>query len=185
MGGSGCPSCRARGSIRAGARQCKSPSVERPLAADAKGRTGFIRDWIVLGAFPDPGGRAVWQEPVTPELRRREVNFHKDMLATVGGEQEVQPWLGEKVTGEDGQPRVWQSIAADDKTGNVDLGEHFKKGHETPLHTLAYLACRLKFDEAKAAIVSVGSYGGFRLWVNGEFVSDRQVYRARRRSTTT
>ena len=30
----------------------------------------------------------------------------------------------------------------------------------------------------KAAIVSVGSNDGFRLWVNGEFVGDRQVYRS-------
>ena len=80
-------------------RKYESPSVERPLVADAKGRTGFIRDWIVLGAFPDPGGRTVWQEPVTPELLKREVNFHKDMLAKAGGEKEVQPWLGEKVVG--------------------------------------------------------------------------------------
>ena len=47
-----------------------------------------------------------------------------------------------------------------------------------PEHVLAYLACSLKFDEEKTAILSVGSNDGFRLWLNGEFVNDRQVYRS-------
>jgi len=159
-------------------RSYESPSVERPLTADAKGRTGFIRDWLVLGAFPHPGGRKTWQEPVTPELLKREVNFRKDMLAPVGGEENIQPWLGEKVIGEGGETRVWQPIAADGKAGNVDLGEHFKRGGRIPEHVLAYIACYLKFDDDKTAILSVGSNDGFRLWVNGEFVNERQVYRS-------
>lgn len=158
-------------------RKYESPTVERPLVSDAKGHTGFIRDWLVLGAFPDPGGRKTWQEPVTPELLKHEVNFYKDMLATTGGEKEIQPWLGETVIGENGQPRTWQAIAADDKTGKVDLGEHFKKFGEVAQHRLGYLACYLKFDETKTAIVSVGSNDGFRLWINGELVGERQVYR--------
>ena len=113
-------------------RKYESPSVERPLVADAKGRTGFIRDWIVLGAFPHPGGRKVWQEPVTPELLKREVNFRKDMLAKAGGETEIRPWLGETVIGEDDQPRVWQSHRGRCQERKRQPGRTLQNGQRDP-----------------------------------------------------
>ena len=154
-----------------------TPSLAKALAKDKQGRTGFVCDWLVLGAMPSPGGRKTWQEPVTPELLRRGANFRKDMLTAAGGETEVQPWLGQCVTGEDGKPYVWQSITADVGSGRVNLGERFKQGGKIPEHVLAYLACYLKFDEEKTAIVSIGSNDGFKLWINGEFIEGRHVFR--------
>ena len=158
-------------------RQYDAPPLAEALAKDKDGRSGFVCDWLVLGAFPNPGGRKIWQEPVTPELFRREVNFRKDMLAAGGGEKEVQPWLGERVTGEGGKTYVWQPITAAADTRQIDLGEHFKEGGKIPEHMLAYLACYLNFDAEKTAIVSIGSNDGFKLWINGEFVAARQVFR--------
>ena len=67
------------------------------------------------------------------------MNFRKDMLVKAGGETEIRPWHGDKVIGEDGTPQVWQSIAADENTGNVNLGEHFtKRKYPSPVASVSY-----------------------------------------------
>jgi hypothetical protein len=158
-------------------RQYAEPPRELALANDYLDQTGFVLHWIVLGPFPNPGGRVLWSDPMPPDINEREINFHKDFLASVGGEKGVKPKLGDTLKGEDGKSHAWSPVIAETKNGYADLEKCFRKQGQPTSQVLAYAACFLKSSKAQKVILSTGSDDGYKLWVNGEFVISHHTHR--------
>ena len=158
------------------ARVYAAPSVAGPLLTDTGKHTGFVQHWLALGALPFPGGRKGWQDPLTPEMLQREVNFDKDLLVSGGGEADIQPWPGNSVSNE-GTTYTWQRATAG-ADGHVDLGALYRTVSGAPEHALAYLACTCVAMRSKRVMHSrSGSDDGFKLWVNGEYINGRHLAR--------
>ncbi len=167
----------AKGHPEKSTRQYATPPQEVALATDYLDQTGFILNWITVGVFPNPGGRVLWDDPMPPDINAREVDFDKDYLTAVGGEKDVKPMLGGTMLDFDGKTISWQTIAADPKTGNVDLKICYDAQGKKTVQVIGYLVCFLKSDKAQRVIFSLGTDDGYKLWVNGEFVIANHTHR--------
>jgi hypothetical protein len=144
------------------------------LGKDVANNTGFLDHWIVLGPFPNPGGRETFDDP-TPDWDKAEPNFHKDFLAGCGGEHDVLPKLGTKTT-VDGNAFAWEPMVT--PSGEiVDIRQHYETTQRAFLHTIAYLADYIEVDQPQKVSFGIGSDDGYILWVNGEFVSAHHIHR--------
>ena len=151
------------------------PAGDVPLAVDGEGQTGYLMHWLVLGPFPNPGGRNQWSDPAV-DWEHLEVNFHKDFLTGIGGERGVVPQLGVKTT-IDNTAFTWEPISADVPGRPVDIRGHYERSFKEVLHGIAYLADYIVVDAPKPVILSLGSDDGYTLWVNGEFVVTHHIHR--------
>ncbi|HEY1375335.1 MAG TPA: hypothetical protein VGF55_00995 [Gemmataceae bacterium] len=104
---------------------------------------GFLRSWKVVGPFPNPGGKGM--ETVYPPEQGL------DFAAEYDGKSGKVKW------------KEFTSKAAD---GVIDLNDAVGASPEG----VAYAAAEFRSKDARAAEVRLGSFVGFKLWVNGELV---------------
>lgn len=132
-------------------------------------KDGFIRDWIVLGPFPNPSKEGVY------------LGMQKDWLWEQGGEKNILPSAGEKVLVQFHDLDVWNLEQGDynwrvinSKSDKIDLMPYMVREKwglaSKPGNLVAYAYCYLDIPEAGDYKIRIGSDDGHKLWVNGKFI---------------
>ena len=111
----------------------------------------YLRDWLVLGPFPSN-------------------DLEVDFLNDVGGEQNLNPKVGQQVKAQDGQILTWKSYRSREVI--VNLLEAIGKFK----NVTAYAYCELDNEELKR-YGYIGSDDGVAVWVNGQLVHKNNVAR--------
>jgi hypothetical protein len=104
---------------------------------------GFIRTWKVVGPFPNPNEKGI--ETVYPPEKGRDFAAEYD--------------------GSAGKVR-WKDYTPAKDTGVIDLNEACGNHPDA----VAYAAAEFQSKDACDAEVRLGSFVGFKLWVNGQLV---------------
>ena len=127
------------------------------------GRDTVVRQWLVLGPFPNP-------EPAgSVGGGSYRTGFYKDYLEQLGGEASVQvgPNTELSYTGDNGNRRhVTVRRAKMNEEGVVDLSSLYTPGGDA----VAYAGCVVESETDQRMYGYFGSSGSVRIWVNGELV---------------
>lgn len=128
---------------------------------------GFIRDWLILGAFPNPRNKLT-----TPEW-----GYHRDCLAQLGGEKRALLSPATEVsfrtaTGQSGTAKTRRAQAA--SSGIF----HFDSIYGRTNYELAYAFCTIQSDKAQQVTAYFGSNDEAKVWVNGALVHEAKVARS-------
>jgi hypothetical protein len=107
---------------------------------------GFIRTWKVVGPFPNPDEKGI--DAVYPPEKKLDFAAEFDGAA--------------------GKVR-WKEFTPAKDTGVIDLNDAVGKHPDA----VAYATAEFRSNEARDAEVRLGSFVGFKLWVNGELVLTR------------
>jgi len=151
----------ALGTAGAGAAQPDAKAPGSPHAARyASEPTGeFMQTWLLCGPFP-----AGEFAPRAADLYRL-TGFEEDALAATGGEAAAHPQPGDTVSF-DGEERTWKLYTAPEAKVWLD----------DPISTrdliFGYAFAEIEADQDTAAVLSLGSNDGVRVWLNGEQVFD-------------
>ncbi len=131
------------------------------------GSDGFIRDWFILGMFPN--SRNTLDSP--------DSGFHKDYLGAIGGEAKAEVALNSRVsyTDEIGIPRTAQVQHAQTAPSGVF---HFDKLYGRIDYRLAYAFCYIESDRDQTVTGYFGSNDDAKVWVNGELVHEYPLPRS-------
>jgi len=134
-------------------------------------KDGFIRDWLVMGPFANPGQRG------------HSAGFGYDFLEPIGGEASVRLRPGMSVfyefpTGrEEWTPppsrREVKAVELRSSSSAIDLKKTMSPGD----YVVAYAYCHVTVARPVSAHLRVGSDDGIRVWVNGTEAIKRRVYR--------
>jgi hypothetical protein len=124
----------------------------------------FIREWLLCGEFPNPPHEGEETYDHSPPC----VGLETDYLAEAGGEAQARPVSGREVRRPDGTKIEWFSYAS--PADVVDL--HATFGTEPKDNVVAYAYTVIDAERAGAAVLSLGSDDGARVWLNGELVHD-------------
>ncbi len=140
---------------------------------------GFIRDWMVVGGFPnvDVLAAAPAEQPAPGAIRFRRAapertsssGYVTDLLAPVGGESAgtFSPGVSVPYTDAEGTPATaYPTMLSATPAGFVDLAAAFN-GAE---HTVAYATCKVQADEDMRVNAYFGSDDSAKVWVNGNLV---------------
>ncbi|MBL7647714.1 MAG: DUF4838 domain-containing protein [Candidatus Hydrogenedentes bacterium] len=119
----------------------------------------YLRDWLLLGPIATEG-----KLPEAGDLFHLQ-GFDRNYFEAQGEEGAVKPVAGQKVVFPGGEA-VW--TAHNSSTDDVNLSAIFGK---IDLN-LAYAFTEIKSDADTAAVLSLGSNDGCRVWLNGEVVFD-------------
>lgn len=153
------------------------------------GKRGFIRNWLVLGPFPNIGDeREGYQAAAT------------DYLRNDGGEASSLPAYGRQVQAVFGEGSYWtageyllrweQLHSSGDRVqlDAVNLPEAVITGKPAS-HVAAYLSCVIESSDARDVKLGVGSDDGYVLYLNGQKIGscfsnrgaaeDQEVYDVR------
>lgn len=155
------------------------PLSQEELAAEEitkPDKEGFIRDWLVLGPFPNPpvegsvaGGKPTYR------------GFSEDYLKPIGGETAIEPnpekqsirFYDESLRGKDvaeGQECMWSAFTS---SGPVDFLNLFGGDYK-----VAYAACYIDMDEDMDAVLAVGSDDGCKVYLNHKLVHENPAHRS-------
>lgn len=150
----------------------RSPEIEsaraayekRLLEGPARGRegplqpepAGFIRDWLLLGIFPNP----------------EDAGLDRDYL---GGETRADPRGGDRVEFGGGL-RVWKGIRSPEAGINLHAFGLGIPNAQTPCVTYAF--CLLQVDADMEGELRVGSDDGIAVWMDGREVGRVHQHRA-------
>jgi hypothetical protein len=128
---------------------------------------GAIRDWLILGAFPNPKDKLS-----TPEW-----GYYVDYLKSLGGEARAVITPGTKVTIKtaDGQSRVVTVRRAQTAVSGVF---HFDEIYGSTDYELAYAFCYIQSDKDQQVTAYFGSNDQGKVWVNGRLVHESKVARS-------
>ena len=134
---------------------------------------GYIRDWLIMGPFPDPGGRTSFSEKLPVP---QEKGWNTDYLKSAGGENKIEPV--EKMAVEfNGKIRKWQPYRSPSPL--IDFLTIFSEDHILQKdHILAYAATYIKSDKARDILIKMGSDDGYNLWLNHKLISEDHTHRA-------
>jgi CubicO group peptidase (beta-lactamase class C family) len=134
------------------------------------GQKGFICNWLVVGAFPNP--------PVENALPdgSYHLGFYKDYLKSIGGEEKAVLKSDTSVvfTDEDGREQTLKTQTA--KAGGdgvINLDEIFKKADNKAAYAFCYISC----EKAQKVHFLFGSDDSAKVWINGELV--HKIYAGR------
>jgi isopenicillin-N N-acyltransferase like protein len=127
---------------------------------------GVVQRWLVLKpiSIPKTNGR-------TPDEAAQKAAFARDWLQTAGGEANVQPRPGKKVT-LDGQALRWRP--AETRNGMVDLQIPGKPPTE---YAVAYAWAEIEQPEKRKAYLGIGSDDAVKVWLNGRAVHENWTSR--------
>jgi len=131
---------------------------------------GFIRDWLVVGAFP-----SVEVKEILPDGSFH-TGFGKDYLESLGDETKalLKPETTIAFKDEQGQDQIAQtSIIHAGLNGKVNLGMFY---HEAEFK-VAYAFCYIQSDKDQTAYCYFGSDDGAKVWVNGKLAHKYSVIR--------
>jgi pimeloyl-ACP methyl ester carboxylesterase len=123
------------------------------------GSDGFIRDWLIVGMFPNPRNK----------LEASDSGYNTDYLADLGGEAKAEIAANSKVsyTAENGAQRAAEVRRAQTAPSGVF---HFDKIYGKTNYCLAYAFCYIDSDRDQTVTSYFGSNDDAKVWVNGELV---------------
>jgi hypothetical protein len=163
--------------VEGGGATVDKPAAAIPAAAPAKlsgpyalDTDGFIKNWLIVGPFPNPGER--------PDNKGYGIDYLKDY----GGEAGHTPAAGlEIATGgaKEGEKRpvTWQAYAGTDSTINFFDVPHLKLEDQQD-DILTYSACWVESEKDQEVEVRVGSDDGYKLWIDHKHIKNVHEYRA-------
>lgn len=128
---------------------------------------GFVRDWLILGAFPNPRDK----------ISAPEWGYHMDYLKSLGGEEKA--LLGPatqvffRTTGDAKQTA--RTRRAQTASSGVF---HFDTIYGKTDYELAYAFCYIQSDKEQKVTAYFGSNDEAKVWVNGELVHEAKVVRS-------
>ncbi|HUU83534.1 MAG TPA: CehA/McbA family metallohydrolase [Phycisphaerae bacterium] len=129
----------------------RGASVARRYGQELLGRlpSQIVRDWQVVGYFPNPDKRTLVTADYGPETA--------DVTAP-------------SFTGKNGLAVAWQPLLADE-SGYLDLG---RIDRDPNLHTnaIAYAQTWLHAPEDRSVYFALGSDDGCRMWLNGDLLHE-------------
>ncbi len=130
---------------------------------------GFIRDWLILGAFPNPRNKLS-----TPEW-----GYNVDYLKSLGGEgrAKLTPETEVSFLNEAGQSEIARTVRAQTASSGVF---HFDEIYGKTNYELAYAYSTIWSGKAQSITAYFGSNDQGKVWVNGELV---HTYKATRSCT--
>jgi len=131
------------------------------------GSDSFIRDWLILGMFPNPKNT----------LDTPDSGFHKDYLGEIGGEAKAEITLNSRVSYIDdkGTRQTAQIQYAQTAPSGV---MHFDKLYGRVDYQLAYAFCYIESDRDQTVTSYFGSNDDAKVWVNGEIVHEYPLPRS-------
>lgn len=136
-------------------------------AADEKiSKSGFIRDWLLCGPFPN--------EMKTKGSRE---GFAFDFLAEHGGEGGIIPKKGqgckipESLTGRKDVNTEWSKYLS---PSNI---VSFKKQFPNSDNSVVYAYSEIDLSEEFYGAISVGSDDGIKVWLNGKLIHENKAMR--------
>ena len=131
------------------------------------GSDSFIRDWLILGMFPNP--RITLDSP--------DSGFHKNYLGEIGGEAKAEVTLNSRVsyTDDKGVSRTAQVQHAQTAPSGV---LHFDKLYGRVDYQLAYAFCYIESERDQTVTAYFGSNDDAKVWVNGELVHEYPLPRS-------
>jgi CubicO group peptidase (beta-lactamase class C family) len=135
-------------------------AVAPPAAGDAAVPTPF--KWLRLSPIPIVDRQGAAQ----PDESTQRKAFAADLLAAQGGEAQVRPHLGEKMS-VNGAEREWQVVHPVDDM--ISLNSAGKKDD----FEVAYAATEFDVPAATQAWLGIGSDDGIRVWLNGTLVHEK------------
>jgi hypothetical protein len=138
---------------------------------------GFIRDWLVLGEFPNPPHEGLEHYDHTPPC----VGCQTDYLVADDGESMARPKEGDMVQRPDGSQATWTKVHIDGHA--VNLMRLFHEQGRPTSNGLAYAYAEFEWAEDGPAVLSLGSDDGVQAWLNGELVLDLLVHVQPRKGT--
>ncbi len=141
---------------------------------------GFVRDWLVVGGFPNTDVLAPGQEAAQPAPGARRFRapapertsssgYTTDLLAPVGGESAgtFAPDKAVPYTAADGSAATARPFdLSADSNGYIDLGAAFNNAE----HSVAYATCKIASDKDMRVNAFFGSDDSGKVWVNGKLV---------------
>jgi dienelactone hydrolase len=120
----------------------------------------FIRNWLVLGAFPFQPAEAG-------------AGLDTDYLKDAGGEAAARPVAGQAVKRPDGTPAPWTAVKSSKDI--VDFVEAFKG--QPAENVIGYAYTTVQWPKDEPALMAVGSDDGVAVWLNGRRVHRNAVMR--------
>ncbi len=142
-----------------------APGVDAPvhlLSSD-----GFIRDWLILGAFPNPRDKIS-----TPDW-----GYHRDCLKSLGGEGRVIVAPNTKVSFRSATGQSGSATTRRAQTASSGIF-HFDKIYGRTDYELAYAFCYIQSDKEQKVTAYFGSNDEAKVWVNGALVHEAKVARS-------
>jgi CubicO group peptidase (beta-lactamase class C family) len=127
--------------------------------------TGFMRNWLVVGDFPNP-------EIV---LAGMESGFDKDYLTSAGNEPNAVLTTDANIPFEDesGKKQIAKSfVLTADKRGWVDIGKMF----DNEIYRTAYAFSYLRSDKPQIVHFYFSYDDQAKIWVNGRLALERKKY---------
>ncbi len=124
---------------------------------------GFVRDWLILGAFPNPRSK----------LETLDWGYHKDCLESLGGERRAR--LTPETEVSFGQQGIAKTRRAQSATSGVF---HFDTVYGRTDYELAYAFCHIHSDKEQSVTAYFGSNDQAKVWVNGQLVHEAKVARS-------
>ena len=120
---------------------------------------GFVRDWLILGSFPNPKDK----------LSSRDSGYQTDYLQSLGGEERVLLTTRTQIrfedeSGKDQIARVSRGHTA--SSGVFHFDTLFKKAD----YKLAYAFCYIRSDVDQMVTGYFGSNDDAKIWINRELV---------------
>jgi len=160
-------------------------SPDEPPQTFSPDPDGYLRDWLVCGPFPSPGGR--WSEAGGWDR-----DYFRDPWCGVPTELTVRPVAGQRVltTFEDAVDAAWRPWEvyvswrpAHSPAPILDLGplmqsELLGLSSPTPERVIAYAFVYVVSRDERPVTLSLGSDDGVRVWLNGKEIANRLIYRS-------
>jgi tetratricopeptide (TPR) repeat protein len=112
-------------------------------------KLGFMREWYVLGGFDNDGKNGC------------DNDFGPEKTLDLGAKYESK-----------GATLSWHKLSQQSRNGYIDLGATLRPNQAAVGYALTYL----KSDRARDVTLSLGTSGGYRLWVNGQLASKSDRY---------
>ncbi len=129
-----------------------------PFAPDAD---SFIRNWLVVGPFPNPGGRPQGEMDAVPKCKGFDTDFLKGEAAYIAE-------AGKEVACEGGKKLAWKACKSDSDLVDFLALSGLTMGDGENI--AAYAFCWVELDQDVDAQVRVGSDDGYKLWIDGQLV---------------
>lgn len=133
-------------------------------------KQGFIRNWLVMGPFPNPGSRitGIYQ------------GFKTDYLKPLGGELNIKPQIGQKFSFynkslqnndlAEGQILTWKKL---NTSGSQINFLNFFGGS----FNVAYATCYINMPQTRKVKISIGSDDGCKVYLNHKLVINEPKHR--------
>jgi hypothetical protein len=164
-GGSGGDAKPAPGTSASAAPAPVPAKLAGPFAPDAE---GFIRNWLVVGPFPNPGGRPQGEADAIPKCKGFDEDFLKGEAAAIAE-------AGKAVALAGGKTVAWKAVKSDADVVDFLQIDGLNMGDGENI--VAYAFCWVELDQDVEAQVRVGSDDGYKLWIDNQLVKAVHIHR--------